>query len=1332
MAFYPTTIVADLCKKLKMKKSDIRAFYPNSSIVDYYTAPTANLEPYVLSPFSIVDRKTDTILVCKSCMEEMEVNCEKAVRVARAPPKAAIANGWLIGGAPDIIRDLSDAELALLTDSRLCCQSFCYFAGAHQVIKGWHTIYKNRPGENLAHLQQLHDVGLRGRMVVVLCGPFTSTQKALVSKQTQVRPEKVKEAFAWLIENNIHFRDVEIPRDIPRPYIIDETTELCENENVSINNHISMTVVYPDSNMPTSSNGGFSSQEELKDFIISHCVDGHWESALHARPLAERLNDFEGDALIRCFPLQFPYGHSGLECDPAVVLMSSHRHAAQMKRKRNEALRKYLCLRPPVFHTALFNLVICGALLKDEMFRSAKIQGCYKRSNGNTLAEEIGAMTPAQFQTAINHARSNNRQQYSSDVASQFLRSVSATCRSLPHTNEACTEAQTTYFSFLSTFGMPCFFLTVTPDDENCFRIVAYSTQNMSGELLNVDVSKLTDEEIVADFKIHRDIRTKYPGLCAMEYDRVINAVICHLFNWDFETQHSKGIGLFGEIMAWIQATEEQGRKTLHAHFLLFVKDWDLVFNILRCGPDHYSQTLWKNAYKTAISLFDDVATTSLFHDCDPDNGLLQHHPFSHECYRDARSRKRQRLDVEGVPLQSLRRMQHKRLCHLHQGIIASCAHPRCSHQFSVHAILTTALRVLNNDKLIVYPDTTGRLRKYVYESRKPRSTTNGRRQNAIDLFNANASYNVHAVLHATRCFKKGDECYAHLPEQPYLGSKLYFASEMCHWYDYKGEPSETFTFRYMPRRNIEDAFMNTHNRDITERCPCNTNILCAITGPAVFYVTCYNVKKQQKDERVAWENVARVLVNRLEIQQEAQAANQESDVSVYKSGFRHLLSGVYAHTNAHILAAPMAHYLALNHSRFRFSHDINRLPAHHIEKMIFDQDMVTNFQIVNGKQVPYNSAMNYLFRPLEMNHMCSYEFYAHTTVTSIYQASQDGIEMFLFTDEHPLHTRKCVIYRDRTAVPVFPWNFLPSTKEMGGPLNIAYEEQDYFFQAREQYCLRFLILFYPFRSSPKEAMATFQHQFISVRSDVPADLIGVANNIQNIYNSLDSPSPQHELYDSTTSDFMQESGCNYIDDDDEENIELIDRMANVLANDISETPLDLECSNFFPTYSAKVPGPLSDSPFEISDLRSVFGTPSETNGNIVSGTALHRLSRFIPEYAALNTLLLTQFRATSDFDIQTTASIPTQGIVATGSPDSIRAWGNALSLDPEQRLAFEILIAIYVLSFLSDVDLDGLDTHSLDEIHGVRTQLETMARHHENRVPCIFITGPAGAGKCK
>lgn len=80
--------------------------------------------------------------------------------------------------------------------------------------------------------------------------------------------------------------------------------------------------------------------------------------------------------------------------------------------------------------------------------------------------------------------------------------------------------------------------------------------------------------------------RRKYPGACSLMYQSLINILVESLFQWDIEKQKSKGVGIFGTTVAFAPADEEQGRKTLHQHIQLWVKEFDSKFRNSLFDPD--------------------------------------------------------------------------------------------------------------------------------------------------------------------------------------------------------------------------------------------------------------------------------------------------------------------------------------------------------------------------------------------------------------------------------------------------------------------------------------------------------------------------------------------------------------------------------------------------------------------------------------------------------------------------------------------------------------------------------------------------------------------------
>lgn len=211
---------AKRCSLSKRALASKYSGYPQE-LVDYYTASGfPSLNEFVLSPRSLVDDVNDTIIVCKECCDHLEKHTKRNSN----PPKNSIINGYLIGSAPSLLSELNEVELAIVSQVRITCQSWIFFGGCHRHIQGWHTLYKTKPAESITTLNQVAGCELKGQLVVVLTGPFTSTQVAMTKEKTMVNRQKVVAAFEWLQKNNFHYKDIVLPQEdeIPTPIIIEE------------------------------------------------------------------------------------------------------------------------------------------------------------------------------------------------------------------------------------------------------------------------------------------------------------------------------------------------------------------------------------------------------------------------------------------------------------------------------------------------------------------------------------------------------------------------------------------------------------------------------------------------------------------------------------------------------------------------------------------------------------------------------------------------------------------------------------------------------------------------------------------------------------------------------------------------------------------------------------------------------------------------------------------------------------------------------------------------------------------------------------------------------
>lgn len=162
--------------------------------------------------------------------------------------------------------------------------------------------------------------------------------------------------------------------------------------------------MFPDSSLPTPINGGFQNQEEFWKYVLEH-QNSKWETKLTAIPTTERERDYYDDTLGDAFPLHFPYSHTGLRTDLAVIELNE-----KTIRKCNKVFKKH---RKTCVHSGLFNLMVKNLITKDAIFQQTQIQ-CNRKSTENiAMGESTGPCLPIswkrQFKTVDKTAKLNIR-----------------------------------------------------------------------------------------------------------------------------------------------------------------------------------------------------------------------------------------------------------------------------------------------------------------------------------------------------------------------------------------------------------------------------------------------------------------------------------------------------------------------------------------------------------------------------------------------------------------------------------------------------------------------------------------------------------------------------------------------------------------------------------------------------------------------------------------------------------------------------------------------------------------------------------------------------------
>jgi hypothetical protein len=193
--------------------------------------------------------------------------------------------------------------------------------------------------------------------------------------------------------------------------------------------------------------------------------------------------------------------------------------------------------------------------------------------------------------------RDNNEPTIASSPAETFLNSVTASCKSIGHTAEAAKDARKRVYAMNDRFGAHSIFFTVTPDDECTFRVRIYANNGKGIDIPSVNDS---EENCIADFEIRSRVRTKYPGACSMYYQYAIRKVFKAL-GWDLKRNKPTAEGgMFGKVKAFVRADEEQGRGTLHGHFLLWIHNFDTTVREL-FSPDQNVRDLARESLRVYV-----------------------------------------------------------------------------------------------------------------------------------------------------------------------------------------------------------------------------------------------------------------------------------------------------------------------------------------------------------------------------------------------------------------------------------------------------------------------------------------------------------------------------------------------------------------------------------------------------------------------------------------------------------------------------------------------------------------------------------------------------------
>jgi hypothetical protein len=182
---------------------------------------------------------------------------------------------------------------------------------------------------------------------------------------------------------------------------------------------------------------------------------------------------------------------------------------------------------------------------------------------------------------------------------------------------------------------------------------------------------------------LQKDIRLNHPGACSLEFQSVMQIRMECMLQWDVTKKTTKRKGIPGTVVAFSAADEEQGRKTLHRHWQIWVKEINQT--VQKC-LFHEDITIRDRARKIFREQIDSVITTSYGEElC-----------IAHNCLNENNDVVRKQEMIQNIFQEqdpcALRRACHKESCTEIQGGLMSCSD--CGKMISTSDIINSCLQL--------------------------------------------------------------------------------------------------------------------------------------------------------------------------------------------------------------------------------------------------------------------------------------------------------------------------------------------------------------------------------------------------------------------------------------------------------------------------------------------------------------------------------------------------------------------------------------------------------------------------------------------------------------
>jgi hypothetical protein len=110
--------------------------------------------------------------------------------------------------------------------------------------------------------------------------------------------------------------------------------------------------------------------------------------------------------------------------------------------------------------------------------------------------------------------------------------------------------------------------------------------------------------------------RIAYTGYCCYDFEIILDIIELHLLGWDSKNGCAYEVGgVFGMVYAFVDAIEEQRIKSLHAHYAIYLKEWNNVLEVLFNSNDDSNDDVRESIENEIAEYFDIIGSTKMLGD---------------------------------------------------------------------------------------------------------------------------------------------------------------------------------------------------------------------------------------------------------------------------------------------------------------------------------------------------------------------------------------------------------------------------------------------------------------------------------------------------------------------------------------------------------------------------------------------------------------------------------------------------------------------------------------------------------------------------------------------